>query len=125
TYALPGFALGGETGPGDEGFRLGESELALSANVDDMFYGAANVALTPENEASVEEAFFETLKLGGGATIKAGRFFSHIGYLNNVHAHAWDFVDQPLVYRAMLGNQYRDDGIQIRWVAPTDLFLEF
>ncbi len=125
TYALPGFALGGETGPGDEGFRLGESELALSANVDDKFYGAAHVSLTPENEAVVEEAFFETLNLGNGATLKAGRFLSHIGYLNNVHAHAWDFVDQPLVYRAMLGNQYRDDGIQIRWVAPTDLFLEF
>src|SRR4051812_20687078 len=60
TYALPGFALGGETGPGDEGFRLGESELALSANVDDKFYAAAHVSLTPENEAVVEEAFFET-----------------------------------------------------------------
>lgn len=124
TYALPGFALGGETGPGDEGLRLGESELILSANVDDKFHGQFTAALTPENETEIEEAYIETLALGGGATVKAGRFFSHIGYLNPVHAHAWDFADQPLVYRALLGNQYGDDGVQARWVAPTDVFLE-
>ncbi len=124
TYVLPGFALGEETDPGDEGLRLGESELVMSANIDDKFYGEFTAALTPENETEIEEAFFETLALGGGATLKAGRFFSHIGYLNPVHAHAWDFADQPLVYRAMLGNQYKDDGAQLRWVAPTDVFLE-
>jgi hypothetical protein len=124
TYALPGFALGKETGPGDEGLRLGESELALSANIDDKFYGSLAAALTPENEVEVEEALFETIGLGYGATIKAGRFLSHVGYLNSVHAHAWDFADQPLVYRAMFGNQLNDDGVQLRWIAPTDLLLE-
>jgi hypothetical protein len=125
TYALPGFALGGETGPGEQGLQLGESELVMSANIDDKFFGNFTAALTPENEAEVEEAFIETLQLGGGATVRAGRFFSHIGYLNNVHAHAWDFADQPLAYRALLGNQYGDDGVQLRWIAPTELFLEF
>jgi hypothetical protein len=124
TYVLPGFALGEETGPGDEGLRLGESELVMSANIDDKFYGQFTAALTPENQTEIEEAFFETFALGGGFTVRAGRFLSAIGYLNPVHAHAWDFADQPLVYRAMLGNQYKDDGVQARWVAPTDVFLE-
>ena len=125
TYALPGFARGAETGLGDKGFRLGESELVMSANIDDKFYGQFTAALTAENTTEVEEAFFETLDLGKGFTVRGGRFFSGIGYLNSLHAHAWDFVDQPLVYRALLGNQYKDDGAQLRWVAPTDLFLEF
>lgn len=124
TYALPGFALAADTGPGERGLSLGESELVMSANIDDKFYGSFTAALTPENEIEIEEAFFETLALGAGFTAKAGRFYSHIGYLNAVHAHAWDFADQPLVYRAMLGNQYNDDGVQLRWVAPTDLFVE-
>ncbi|MEK9134188.1 MAG: hypothetical protein AAB333_04950 [Pseudomonadota bacterium] len=124
TYVLPGFTLGEETGPGDEGLRLGESELVMSANIDDKFYGQFIAALTPENETEIEEAFFETFALGGGFTLRGGRFLSAIGYLNPVHAHAWDFADQPLVYRAMLGNQYKDDGVQARWVAPTDVFLE-
>lgn len=125
SYALPGFALGEETGPGERGLSLGESELIMSANIDNRFRGAFTAALTPENEVEIEEAYIETLALGAGATARAGRFFSHIGYLNNVHAHAWDFADQPLVYRAMLGNQLADDGVQLRWVAPTDVFLEF
>jgi hypothetical protein len=124
TYVLPGFALGAETGPGDEGLRLGESELVMSANIDDEFYGQFIAALTPENETEIEEAFFETFALGGGFIVRGGRFLSGIGYLNPVHAHAWDFADQPLIYRAMLGNQYKDDGVQARWVAPTDVFLE-
>ncbi|MEK7815863.1 MAG: hypothetical protein AAB294_03480 [Pseudomonadota bacterium] len=124
TYALPGFALGAETGPGDKGFRLGESELVMSANVDDKFRGQFTAALTAENTTEVEEAYVETLSLGSGFTARGGRFLSGVGYLNSVHAHAWDFADQPLVYRAMLGNQYKDDGVQLRWVAPTDLFME-
>lgn len=124
TYALPGFALAEETGPGEEGLSLAESELTMSANIDDKFYGFFTAALTPENEVEIEEAYFETLALGAGLTIRAGRFLSHIGYLNPIHAHAWDFADQPLVYRALFGNQYGDDGAQVRWVAPTALYLE-
>lgn len=124
TYALPGFALAEETGPGDEGLSLAESELTLSANIDDKFYGFFTAALTPENEVEIEEAYIETLALGRGFTIKAGRFFSHIGYLNPLHAHARDFADQPLPYRAFFGNQYGDDGAQLRWVAPTAMYLE-
>ncbi len=30
----------------------------------------------------------------------------------------------PLPYQAILGGQYGDDGIQLRWVAPTSVFLE-
>jgi hypothetical protein len=53
-----------------------------------------------------------------------GRFFSDIGYLNTRHFHAWDFADQPLVYQVFLGQQYLDDGLQLRWLAPTDFYLE-
>ena len=123
-YAIPGFALAREAGPGKRGPALGESELALNANVDDKFYGALTASLTPEGSANVEEAYFQTLELPASMTVKAGRFFSGIGYQNEQHAHAWDFVDAPLVYRALLGNQYGDDGVQVRWLAPTDTFLE-
>lgn len=123
-YALPGFALAEETGPGTEGLSLGESELVMSANVDNQYYGYFTAALTPEDELEVEEAYIQTIGLPAGLTVRAGRFFSGIGYLNEQHPHAWDFVDTALPYRAMLGNQYGDDGVQVRWLAPTDLFIE-
>jgi hypothetical protein len=58
-------------------------------------------------------------------TLKGGRFYSGIGYLNEIHAHAWDFADQPLAYQAFFGGQLGQDGVQLKWLAPTDLFLEF
>lgn len=123
-YQLPGFALGAEATLGKEGFSIGESELVISGNVDNRFSGRFTAALTADNETEVEEAYLETRQLGFGLTLRAGRFLSGLGYHNGVHAHAWSFVDAPLVYRAMLANAYGDDGVQLRWVAPLDFLLE-
>ena len=126
TYRLSGFPLppNSEIGPGQRGFSLTESELGIYANVDPYFYGSLNFAIHPDDTASVEEGFIQTTALSDGFTIKAGRFFSGIGYLNEQHAHTWDFVDAPLAYQAFLGGQLGDDGVQVRWLAPLDTFLE-
>jgi hypothetical protein len=124
-YRISGFLpAGDEIGPGERSFNLGESELTLSANIDPYFMGSLTVAMTPEDELDVEEAFFRTLALPAGLSLKGGRFFSGFGYLNEFHAHAWDFVDQPLVYQAFFGGQRAQDGLQLKWVAPTEFFLE-
>jgi hypothetical protein len=125
TYAIAGFMpSGGEIGPGERSFNLGESEMTLSANVDPYFFANFTAAITPENEIEVEEAFFRTIALPEGFTAKGGRFFSGLGYLNEIHAHAWDFIDQPLAYQAFFGGQLAQDGLQVKWLAPTDLFVE-
>jgi hypothetical protein len=124
-YEISGFApSGGEVGPARRGFSLGESELVMSGNIDPYFRGYLAAALTPEDELEVEEAYFQTLALHHGFTLKGGRFLSGIGYLNEIHSHAWDFADAPLAYKAFLAGRLNDDGVQLRWVAPTDLFVE-
>jgi hypothetical protein len=125
-WNIAGFpSNGGEIGPGERSFNLGESELTVSASIDPYFSGVLTAAITADNEIEVEEAFVRTTALHGGFTLKGGRFFSGFGYLNEIHAHAWDFNDQPLVYQAMFGGQFRQNGLQVKWLAPTDLFLEF
>ena len=125
-WRIAGFVpAGDENGPGERSFNLGESELTLSASIDPYFAGVLTAAITGDNEIEVEEAFFRTTALRNGLTLKGGRFFSGFGYLNEVHAHAWDFVDQPLAYQAMFGGQFGQNGLQVKWLAPTDLFLEF
>lgn len=126
-YALPGFMLGGEASRGTKGYHLGHNELSLSANIDDMFYGKLTTAIAEHGgstEVELEEAYIETLAIGNGLTVKAGRFFSDIGYLNNQHGHAWDFTDAPLMYRALFGDQLIDDGVQVSWLAPTDTYFK-
>src|SRR4051794_7470700 len=65
----------GEVEPFPRGFSLGESEIALSANVDQNFRGTGIFAVSPQNEVAAEEAYIETLGLQKGVTVKAGRFF--------------------------------------------------
>ena len=125
TFRITGFVpSGGEVGPPKRGFGLAETELTFSANIDPYFRGVAIAALTPENEVEVEEAYFQTLALPRGFTLKGGRFLSGIGYQNEIHQHAWDFQDAPLPYKAFLGGRLGQDGVQLRWLAPTPMFLE-
>ena len=120
---MPGFLLGGESFR-PAGLSLGETELAIESNVDDLFHGWATVSLHEDDTVGVEEAYLNTLSLPDGFALKFGRFFSDIGYQNHQHAHAWEFVDAPLVYRAFLGGQMGDDGAQLRWIAPLPVFLD-
>ena len=126
-FRIPGFPLGGEAGPITEGLGLGETEIDINANVDDKFTAWLTLPVTVEGgevNVELEEAWIETLGLPGGFAARFGRFFSGIGYLNGKHSHSWDFIDQPLPYQVFLGNQYLDDGIQLRWLAPADRYVE-
>lgn len=123
--ALPATGFAMNPNPGHEqGFNLGESEMGISANIDPEYRGVATLALDPAGGISVENAFIQTTALGEGFNLKFGRFFSGLGYLNEHHAHAWDFTDQPLVYAVLWENQLAEDGVQFKWLAPTEMFLE-
>jgi hypothetical protein len=123
TLPATGFAMSANPGH-SQGFNLGESELGISATIDPDYRGVATLALAPAGGVTVENAFVQTTSLGNGVNLKFGRYFSGLGYLNEIHAHAWDFVDQPLVYATLWNNQLGEDGVQLKWLAPTDTFIE-
>ena len=123
-FAIDRIQTGDDVGPGRRGLGLGESEISIFGNVDDKVAGNLTVSLTPENSVSVEEAYGMLTALPYGLVPKFGRFFSGIGYLNEQHQHVWDFQDAPLAYKAFLGGQFGQDGAQLKWVAPTDTFVE-
>lgn len=126
-YYIPGFPTGGEAGLAPEGLSLAETEITMSANVDDKFTAMLTLPVAIEDgevTVELEEAWVETLSMPAGLAIRMGRMMSDIGYLNDRHFHAWDFADLPLAYQAFLGGQYIDDGLRVRWLAPTDFYLE-
>jgi hypothetical protein len=126
-FTRAGFPLAGEAGPGPQGFSLGESEISFAASIDEKFYGQVTLAVESEDGEDgigLEEAYIETTALPDGFTLRAGRFLSNLGYLNHHHAHTDKFGDRPLPNQAFLGTSYGDDGVQLRWVAPTDTFIE-
>lgn len=122
---IAGVAAGGEIENPPLGLSLGESEIAFSANIDPYFYGFMVAAIDNAGEVGIEEAYISTTQLPAGLTLTAGRFFSGIGYANEMHAHNWAFSDQALPYRAFVGSQLGDDGVRLTWLAPTDQFWLF
>src|SRR5258706_14367830 len=125
TYRINGFVPTlGDVSPGKRGLSLGESELAFASNIDHLFRGTLIASISPDDSIGVEEGYIQTIGLSNGFTVKAGRFFSGVGYQNQIHAHAWDFTDAPLAMKAFLGAQLNEDGIQFKWVAPTSLYFD-
>jgi hypothetical protein len=124
--SLPGFPIGGEAHLPSAGFSTNHNELTVSSNIDDKFYGMLNTALIIESGSTaieLEEAFIETLSLNKGLKLKFGQYLSNIGYLNSIHKHAHDFTDRPLVNDALLGGHLIDTGLEVSWIAPTDVYL--
>lgn len=121
---ITGFLPAGHDHGAGKGFSLDATELTLGASIDPWFRGFANFVVA-DGEIEAEEAWVQTTALGQGFTAKFGRYLSGIGYTNERHPHAWDFADQNLAYAAMLGAHYVQDGVQIKWLAPTSMFLQF
>ena len=128
---IPGFRVGHHGERSAKGLSLGHSEATLSSNIDDKFHGAITLGLGSHpgeaTELDIEEAYVRTLPGAGlpdGMRIKAGRALWTLGYLNELHAHADDFADRPLPYRVYVDNHWNDDGLELSWVLPSDLYAE-
>ncbi|QKT04966.1 zinc-regulated TonB-dependent outer membrane receptor [Ectothiorhodospiraceae bacterium 2226] len=104
------------------GFNLRETELTLSGSVDAYFDALATFALT-SSSAEVEEAYLRTRRLPAGLQLKAGRFLSGIGYINEQHPHSWQFVDRPLPYEMLFGDHgLQENGVQLTWLPQTPMY---
>lgn len=111
-----------------KGLGLGHSDLSASGPLGRHF--EAQVTASGHSDADgdklegeIEEAWVQTRSLPAGLQLRAGRFSSQLGYLNEQHQHTDDFVERPLLYRAFLGGHWFDDGLRLNWTAPTDLYL--
>lgn len=104
----------------ERGFNLRETELAFSATVSPHFDAAAMLAISEHGDVELEEAYFDTRSLPYGLKLRGGKFLSGIGYLNAQHPHGWDFVDQNLAYRTLLGDHgLNDTGLRLSWLPKT------
>jgi hypothetical protein len=107
------------------GFNLNYAELYLYAPVDPYFDLYATIPFS-ENGVEVEEAYAITRGLPFSFQFKVGKFRSSFGRLNAQHPHAWDFANQPLVYKVFLGDDgLKEKGVQLNWLAPTPFYLLF
>lgn len=104
----------------ERGFNLRKTELAFSATISPHFDAKATLTVSQHGDVELEEAYFDTRSLPNGLKIRGGKFLSGIGYLNGQHPHQWDFVDQNLAYRTLLGEHgLLDTGLRFSWLPKT------
>lgn len=109
----------------EEGFNLNYAELVLESTVDPYVDMTAIFHLA-EDSFEIEELFVKSRGLPYGLGLKVGKFFSRFGRLNIQHHHVWNFSDQPLIYKALLGEHgLNETGLAFDWTAPTDFYLNF
>lgn len=114
-----------ELGTRDQGLQLGHSDLTAAGPIGRHLRAQITGVLETHDgqlESAFEEAWLETRTLPLGLTARVGRFASQIGYLNQQHPHADDFVERPLLYRAFLGGHWNDDGVRLNLTLPTRLY---
>lgn len=71
-------------------------------------------------DSELEEAYAKFMNLPGDIDIKAGRMLALYGTQNNIHNHAWHFVDASLANTRFLGEDgLITDGVELQWILPT------
>ncbi|MFG6446627.1 hypothetical protein ACG0Z6_00070 [Roseateles sp. BYS180W] len=121
-YTTRALELGGR----DKGLQLGHSDLTASGPLGRWARAQFTLVLATHEgklERELEEAWVDSTALPAGLQLRAGRFASQIGYLNQQHPHADDFVERPLLYRGLFGGHWSDDGLRLNWTAPTPFYL--
>ena len=124
--AIPGFVDAGDAElpfNKESGFNLNYAEVAMHSMVDPYFEAFAIFHLHPD-AFEIEEAYVTTTSLPAGLRVKAGKFRSAFGRINEKHQHSWNFDEQPIIYKALFGpDMISDPGLQVQWVAPTDTYI--
>ncbi|MFQ5752322.1 MAG: hypothetical protein ACE5HI_10025 [bacterium] len=81
----------------------------------------ASAGLEPE----IEEAFVTLLSLPFALQLKAGKFRSKFGKINETHPHAYNFINLPLIYSNYFGPEgLNDEGASLSWLVPNRSFFQ-
>jgi hypothetical protein len=110
-----------------DGFHLQEVELRFTSNIDAYFKGAALLSVEREDgeyKIDPEETYVETISLPS-VTLKMGKFYAAVGRHNELHTHAFPFIDAPITNLRLLGEEGLNEvGISAAYLLPTSWYSE-
>ncbi len=111
------------------GVSLQEAELQMTSDVDPYFRASVLLSVSQakgstDSGIEPEEVFFETISLPR-VTLKAGKFKAALGKHNQLHTHAFPFLDAPLISGDLLGGEgLNEEGVSAAVLLPTTWFSE-
>lgn len=121
---------GGAHDPRARGFTLQQAELGVAGEVEGWLEAQVRIVTAIDTEdggtlVELEEAFAQTTRLPARLQVRVGTYLTEFGRLNATHAHAWDWLDQPVIATRVLGGDgMRGPGARLSCLLPTELPLE-
>lgn len=112
---------------GEDGIKLSEAEIQFTSDVDAYFKADAYFAVAKENDEwgiEPEEVYVETTALPR-VTVKAGKSKMPMGKHNELHVHAFPFINAPLINENILGDEgLNETGVGVSALVPAPWFSE-
>jgi hypothetical protein len=107
-----------------------EVEVSFFGQIDP--YARAEVRFEAEQDSrggglsvNLAEANLTLMALPYGTQLKMGLMRNRFGYLNQIHAHDWPFIDNPNVLQQFFGTEgLAESGFEATWVPPLPFYLE-
>ena len=107
-----------------------EVEVSFFGQIDP--YARAEVRLEAEQDSrggdlslNLAEGNLTLMALPYGTQLKMGKMRNRFGYLNEIHAHDWPFIDNPNVLQQFFGTEgLVESGFEATWVPPLPFYLE-
>lgn len=109
--------------PRQRGFSVPAVELSFSGAIDPWLTAEVHIATfistEGETEVELEDAFVRSQRLPTGLELKAGQYLTEFGRLNAMHAHAWTWLDQPVINSRVFGpDGLRGQGASVGVTLP-------
>ncbi len=112
------------------GLDLQEAELQFTADVDPYLRAVVLLSVAHEDGKSSygidpEEVYAESISLPW-ITLRAGKFKMALGRHNQLHSHAFPFIDAPLIHQRLLGDEgLNENGVSAALLLPAPWYSEF
>ncbi|MCH8325565.1 MAG: hypothetical protein IIB83_03230 [Bacteroidetes bacterium] len=104
-------------------FNSPELELFIDDYLNPYARGTVDISFE-DGIFGVEELYVSIVRgLPLDIQIKAGKYLVGFGKLNQVHAHAWPFINRPLFHQIYFGSEgFNDIGFNFSFILPTESF---
>jgi hypothetical protein len=107
------------------GLHFQEMEVQLTSFVDAYLKADLILALPGGEGIEVEEGVVTTQGLPYNLALKAGKFYADLGRHHTLHAHAFPFIDAPLVLERLLGEEgLNETGLGLSALLPLPWYAE-
>jgi len=105
------------------GFQFQAAEVSFISVVDPYWTFTANITFTPD-EVDPEEVWARTTSIPN-IGLKVGKMRAAFGKQGQLHAHAFPFVQAPVISSNTIGEEgFKDAGLEASWLLPGPWYFE-